>query len=158
METFKNWAFSICCASVSGGIMNMLLPENSSSKTFKTILCVFFLCIVISPLTELNCSIPSFFEKNIDEESYSENKFIENSTDYIESELIRAAEEILAEENIETKDISVSVNISESGSIDINKFVLILSDIENIYEIENKIFQKTGVKPNITVLGEDADG
>lgn len=157
MDTFKNWAFSICCASVSGGIIKMLLPEGSITKIFKTVFCVFFLCIVISPISDIDIDIFSFFEKT-DEMIFSENKFIENSEEYIKSELISVTKNVLSENNISSEDILISVNISEDGSIDISKFTLILSDPKNISEIEEKIFQKTGIKPNTEVLGESKNG
>lgn len=156
MEILKNWAFSICCASVSGGIINMLLPENSLTKTFKTVFCVFFLCIIISPFSEIDKNDLLLFDDiSLENEDFSENMFIENSAEYIESEITAATNKILSEENIDVKDILINVNISEDGNINISKFTLILSDIENISDIEQKIFQETGIKPDITIFGEN---
>ena len=47
-----------------------------------------------------------------------------------------------------------SVNISEEGSIDINKFALTFKNLENADSFKEKIFQKTGIKPEIIISGD----
>ena len=136
----------------------MLLPEGETSKTFKTVFCVFFLCIIISPLSDLKIEPFSFNETTIQKENFNENEFIKNSKDFVENELISAVNGILKENNIKAKDISVKTNISENGSIEISNLTLILSDIEDSFEIEKKIFEKTGINPEITVLGDNKNG
>ena len=98
MEEIKTWAFSICCASVAGGILNLLLPEGNVQKTYKTVFCIFFLCIIISPLSEINFSKTDFLKNknnSFSEEKISENEFIKNSSAYIEEEIINSVNEIL---------------------------------------------------------------
>ena len=56
MDFLKDWAFSVCCAVLICGIFDILLPEGSFRKTFKVILSLFFICIVISPITKINFS------------------------------------------------------------------------------------------------------
>jgi hypothetical protein len=77
---------------------------------------------------------------------------------FVENELISAVNGILKENNIKAKDIFLKTNISENGSIEISNLTLILSDIEDSFEIEKKIFEKTGINPEITVLGDNKNG
>ena len=51
-------------------------------------------------------------------------------------------------------DISIKVNILEDGSINITKFALTFKTLENPDSLKEKIRQKTGVLPEITVSGE----
>lgn len=157
MEEIKTWAFSICCASVAGGILNLLLPEGNVQKTYKTVFCIFFLCIIISPLSEINFSKTDFLKNknnSFSEEKISENEFIKNSSAYIEEEIINSVNEIFMEENLYAEEICVNVNISEEGSIDINKFALTFKNLENADSFKEKVFQKTGIKPEIIISGD----
>lgn len=157
MDTIRNWAFSICCAALAGGILNFLLPKNDLQKTFKTVFCVFFLCIILSPLSEINFSKISF--SGFGEEDF-ENEFMENdfnlfSVEYIENELISSTKRILEEEQLIAEDITAKVNISEEGNININEFVLILKKSEKADSVAEKIYLETGIEPEIRILEED---
>jgi len=155
MEEIKNWAFSVCCASIAGGILNLLLPEGNVQKIYKTVFCVFFLCIIFSPLSEIKTVKIDFSEnENFPEENFHENEFMQNSAEYIQNELVKSVNEILSEENLSAEDISVNVNISEEGSIDINKFALTFENFEDADSFSEKIYQKTGIKPEIIISGE----
>ena len=157
METVRNWAFSICCASVIGGILNLILPKNDLQKTFKTVFCVFFLCIILSPLSEIDFNkIPfSNFNSEKFENEFAENDFNLFSAEYIENELILSAEKILEEEQLIAEDIIAKVNISEEGNINIDEFVLILKDFEKAHLVSEKIYLETGIEPKISILEED---
>lgn len=157
MEAVKNWAFSVCCASVFCGILNMILPEGSTQKIFKAVIYVFFLCVVISTFSGFDFSDLWFAsgEKDKDYLSGSENEFNEISEEFIEDEIICAVKEIFTYEGIEPKDISLKVNISGEGSIDIIDFTVVLEKAENPDELSEKIFKKTGIEPKIIVSGEN---
>ncbi len=156
MELFKDWAFSVCCAAVIGGIFNMMLLEGSLQKTFKIVLCVFFLCVVAAPLFKIDFSGFEIISENIydSEIIYGKNDFTENSLEFMESEIKTSALKILEEEGISAKDISVKINISENGSIDIIKFALTLDNAENTESIVEKIYRKIGIMPEITFSGD----
>ncbi len=154
MEAVKNWAFSICAAAICGAVLNIVLPEGGAQKTYKTVLCVFFLSVLVSPLTQIE--IPNFLEISDIEYNYTqitENEFTENSFEMIEEKILTDTKNLLREKGITPKDISVKVNISESGSIDINKFVLTLD--ENPFGLSQEIYQKIGITPEIIVSGEN---
>lgn len=156
MEFFKEWAFSICCALIIGGILNMILPSGNMQKIFKTVLCIFFICVVAAPITEIDFSKFRFDYSNSDilEIQADENEFNKISAEYFENEIIKATNEILKNENLQAEDIYLKINISENGSIDINKFALRLYYSENIDKLEEKIRIKTGLTPEI-IISED---
>ena len=155
MEILKNWAFSICCASIAGGIINLILPKGGAHATYKTVFCVFFLCVLISPLSDIHFSDSDFFNRKITENETFENTFSETSEKYLENEIVSSVEEILKNENIICDDIFVKVNISEDGSININKFVLTFKQLENADKLADKIGRISGIVPEIIILGEN---
>ena len=56
IEGIRNWAFAVCAAAICGAVMNMLLPDGSEKRIFKTVLCLFMLCSIISPVIGMNFS------------------------------------------------------------------------------------------------------
>ena len=153
MEILKNWAFSICCASIAGGILNLFIPKGGTQAIYKTVFCVFFLCIVISPLADIRFPDVDIFNPEITENETFENTFSATSEKYLENEIIASVEEILKNENIICDDIFVKVNISEDGSININKFVLTFKQLENADRLAEKIGRISGITPEILILG-----
>lgn len=158
METVKNWAFSVCAASICGAVLNMILPEGSAQKTYKAVFCVFFLCVLIAPLSELK--IPDFdsLAESVNEtktEDMAENEFSESYISAMEKAVISDTKAVLSENGITAKDISIKINISGDGGIDINKFTLTLGSAENPGAIREKVYEKTGIMPEIIISEED---
>lgn len=158
MESVKTWAFSVCCASIVGGMMDILLPEGSLQKTYKTVFCVFILCVILAPLSEIGSFDIDIFKnelEDIENEEYSENVFNENSEKYIKDEIVSSVKEILKEEGVNAEDTFVKVNILNDGSINIIKFTLTFSKMEDADLLAEKIYEKTGIKPEIQISGEN---
>lgn len=161
MYEIKNWAFSVCCCVIVCGILNMVLPEGSGSKVFKSVLCVFFLSVLLSPVSELSYDILSLKDSGSDisfDYSENENPFIDVSEEYLKKEIIKSTEEILNRQGIVPEDISININIRENKSIDINDFVIIVYEEQNTEELAERILKKTGIKPEIILSGENRYG
>lgn len=158
MEDIKIWAFSICSAAICGAVLNMILPEGSTQKIYKTVFSIFFLCILVSPVLKFDFENIDITEYKIyDTQHYdiSENEFSETYTKTIEQAIYSDVSNILEEYNIYPKDISVKINIFDDGSIDINKFTLTLDQNISLAEIKNRIKEKTGIEPEIIVSEEN---
>lgn len=161
MYEIKNWAFSVCCCVIVCGILNMILPEGSGSKIFKSVLCVFFLSVLLSPVSEFSYDILSLKNSGSDitfDYSEKENPFTDVSEEYLEKEIIKSTEEILNRQGIVPEDISIKINIQENKSIDINDFVIIVSEEQNTEELAERILKKTGIEPEIILSGENNNG
>lgn len=156
MDAIKNWAFSICCTGIICGIINILVPEGSVQKTFKTVLSTFFICSIISPVVTMDLGgtidLSEFFSDK--EITYEEIYFTDNSAEYIEAELYEATSSFLKKNDIKSKDILIKINISENGNIDINKFVITLENKCDIAYLSEKIKDEIGIKPEIIILEE----
>ena len=156
MESIRNWAFSLCVSTIIGSVLNIILPECQIQKTFKIVSCIFFMCAVISPLKDIDLSAANrYFEHEYKNNEYKTTEFSDISSEYIEKQIIDSTKKLLNDEGISAKEILVKINISENGSIDINKFVLNFGYLENPSEIAEKIHKKTGIKPEIILLGEN---
>lgn len=157
MDEIKSWAFSVCSASICGAIMNIILPEGSTQKIFKSVFCVFFLCCVISPLFTMDFfnekNILNSFDYEYREKDGIESEIYESAAKTMESEIRSKTEEILRRENIEFSNISVRVNILESGGIEIIEFrITANSDISE--SVKEKIGNETGLIPDVEIWGE----
>lgn len=155
IEQIREWAFAVCAAAAIGELINIIMPEGGLSKTLKSVISVFFLCTVISAFTKIDFDIADF---KINENKIYESKEFEEidsvSEEYLEEELYKSVTEILEAEEISAKDILIKINISENGSIDINKFAIAFEQLEDPFKLEEKIYNKTGIKPNIILSGE----
>lgn len=160
MESIRDWAFSICVASICGTIMNSILPECDLQKIFKTVYSVFFLCCIISPIIKYsgdNFNIDFGSLKPVPRYDESESYIFENTNKMLESEIKEKTGLLLEENNIETKNIFIKTNILDDGSIEIIDFNIsvVSGDRENIKDIVSK---EIGLEPEITILGENNDG
>lgn len=160
MDQIKDIAFSVCVALICGSIMNMLSPDGSLKKIYKLVICVFLLSTIISPLSEIDFSDSFNFEDKsskafeIDEEMF----FLGTTEEIVEEQIKNDTEEMFEEMGIIFKDISVKINILESGNIDINKFTVTIDQNYDFSEIKEKVKNKIGMEPEIIVSGEEENG
>ena len=56
MDGIRSWAFAVCAAAVCAAVMNMLLPQGSEKRIFKTVLSLFMLCSILSPILSTDFS------------------------------------------------------------------------------------------------------
>ena len=86
------------------------------------------------------------------DENSLESGFYEPSARIMEEEIRTKTENILRSENVEFGNISVRVNILESGGIEINEFSIAVYDIPE--SVKEKIGNETGLIPEVKIIGE----
>lgn len=154
----KNWALALCTAAIFGAVMNMLLPEGSEKRIFKTVLCVFLLCSMLSPLMSLNFSD---IEESLYIDEHENGDITEDllalSAKQTEKALEDKAKAVLEEKDIDFDNIFAQVNISEDGSINISRFV-ITADEADAEKIRSTVYEHTGLLPEIEYKGENDNG
>lgn len=156
MDGIRSWAFSVCAASICGAVLNIILPEGSTQKIFKTVFCVFFLCCVISPLLKMNLFKDAVFS-DISAEYGGDENFEESlygsSAEMFQNEIKAKTRAVLKDAGVDFYDIYVGVNILKEGGIEINGFSISTnSDIPA--EIKERIGNETGLIPEVKILGE----
>lgn len=160
LDSIKDWAFSICAASICGTMMNIILPKGDLQKIFKTVYSVFFLCCILSPINNYIFSGADidfdFFNKDAGYEIPKSDIFA-NQNELLENEIKEKTKFFLEENDIKVKNISVKINILDEGSIEIDDFDIsvISGDKENI---KNIVMQEIGLVPEIIILGENENG
>ena len=133
--------------------MLFVVPEGNLQRTFKTILCIFLLSALISPLSDIDIS--SIKSSEAESEYHFENEEMNGlSEEYIENKVMDSIKEILEQDGLSYQDIFLEINILENKSIDISKFVLYFDYLEDPSGTAQKIQQKTGLEPEIIITGE----
>ena len=159
MESIQNWAFAVCAAAICGAVMNMLLPEGSEKRIFKTVLCLFMLCSILSPILSTDFSDLSteldFGESRAQSDITGE--LLSLSAEEVQNAIISDTAAALREKGVAADNISAEVNISPDGSINISRFSILISG-GNPDEIKKIVEQKTGLLPEIEYLGERENG
>lgn len=160
IEGVKNWAFAVCAAAVCGAVMNMLLPEGSEKRIFKTVLSLFMLCSILSPILSTDFSALStekYFDENRAQTEDITEELLSLSAEEIEAAIINDTAKALEEKGFAADNISAEVNILPDGSINISRFSVLISE-GNPEEIKKIAEQKTGLSPEIKYLGEMKNG
>ena len=78
MDAIKTWGLSVIFAVLSGGIFIVLFPNGSLKKIYETIVGVFVVCIMFSPL--LNIDKDLIKETNI--ELKGETSIVQNQSEF----------------------------------------------------------------------------
>ncbi len=160
IEGIRNWAFAVCAAAICGAVMNMLLPDGSEKHIFKTVLCLFMLCSIISPVIGIDFSDLSTefdFKNSRAQSGDTTEEFLSLSAKEAENAIINDTAAALGEKGISVDNISARVNILPDGSININRFSVCISE-GNPDEIKHIVERKTGISPEIEYTGEKKDG
>ena len=73
MSALGQWAFALCVAMVAMGLCKMLVPSKNMEKTFRFVVSVFFLCVLLSPAVvrfpALMIELPVHTQREIDQRS-----------------------------------------------------------------------------------------
>lgn len=156
IDTIKDWAFSICVASICGTIMNILIPKGDMQKVFKTVYAVFLLCCILSPILKIG-KIDFDSEMDIFENDYeymNEEETFDSAAVQLENEIKLKTVSVLNENNIEYENISVNTNILNDGCIEITDFNISIFSQETA-KVKDIIGKAVGIVPEIIVLGEN---
>lgn len=158
MEAIKNTVFSLCLTAVFGSVLFYLLPKGSFQKLFRLIFCLFFLCSLTTPLIKgsfenwLRMRTNEREERNI---TIMTEDIFEKSEEFFEKELERKTREFLANRGITPEKIDVDAHISKDGSITMERFSLILAAKDVFPELDEKIEEAIGIKPELLIQKED---
>lgn len=127
MNVIKTWAVALCAACLVGAAVSFLKPEASLGKVVNFALAAFFISVLITPFIGANkVDFSSVFDNKTDVSA------VESADEYIISRKLSAASEevkriigeYLERKKYTFKDIEVSMNIDENGSIFINEITI----------------------------------
>lgn len=139
IDWINSWAQGIIIAVIISTIIEMILPEGKIKKYVQTIIGVYIVFIIVSPIitkiTGKEISLKNYVipENNINYETIDTNAYIENT--YIESikkEIMKTIEEA----GYTAKDIEIQIESSEENYGNIN---LIKIQLQKEEKISNQI-------------------
>lgn len=136
MDFIKQWAVCLCAAALAAGIVTMLAPDGATKKILKTVVNVFILCCILSPLAEwdgkINLSFASQPEQIRKENAESLNNAVDKQIlTACENKVEALAKENLAAAGIKTESVAVNMDMGADNSIILTGLVVRLADIQD---------------------------
>ena len=154
MEGIKTFTKIICSASVCSAFIVFLIPEGNMKKTVNFAVSLFLMSVMVMPVfgkDTFNFEIPDISAYEFSDNSaflYEYNDFItENSKKVIEREVCSVLEDICKDSFL----AEVVMDNKENHEIVLEKIIIIIgkNDIGNTAIIKNKIFNLTGLIPEV---------
>lgn len=146
IEGLKNCVFSICVSAVFGSILFYLFPDGKTTKLMKIVFGIFFICSIVNPIIDSDIFKVSWDENFFDgtaetDELVFDDLYGETETK-TEDKIISATAEILNDYGVIYNKINADINISEGGSINIERFEVTAEetlDAKILSEIKNRV-------------------
>lgn len=156
MGELRAWAFTVCAAGMTAALMQMIFPQGKLKKLMSTVLSLFILLCVASPLA---AAVPEGFSGEID--SFSGFEYDLNGEAGAE-EIYRAAAErelsalvsnYLNELGIKTGTVRISISIREGKlGVDLVSVALSGDETARAEEVQQKLAQE--LRLPVAVTGE----
>ena len=153
MQELKQFAVMLVFLSAAGLIYYFLLPSGKVSQTAKAILSVCFLLAALSPLFSLAANISPTF--SFEEKSVS-SAFDGSVTDAAKVALVRQIEAVIAGYTDMPCEVSVSANIGEDYSIEIEQVnILFDAEVPDAGALKEALNAALGFQPVLTVREDE---
>mgnify|MGYP007097397521 CR=1 FL=1 len=134
IEILEKMVFSACLVSCAVAVADALKPSDKFNRQLKMIFSALFLCGLLAPAVSGGFSLDLPVNGSADSEIYNEIDTDAELKKAIEDNIRKTAEEILNQDEISFKKVSVLVNINEDNSIDINEICICSSEFEKAAE------------------------
>lgn len=152
IDSVRKLILIACLLAIAISITDMLYPAKKFSKQMRLLFSLTFVIGIITPIItgSVDFTIPASLSMNNSVEYENMDKFVYdtyegNITSNIEHNIL----DILNKNKINVQEISVSVNINEDNSIDINEVNIITDNSDQSDQITNIVTSEVGVQPNI---------
>lgn len=133
MYMLKQWLISLVFAAMAGTLISVISPKGSTEKTLKTVVGIFIIAAICSPLTELETAdftLPVFANNNSVQPEEGMNDYLKRA---LEAEVCVSLSGCAERLDIEIDDVIISAETDENGCIIIHN---VLIKIQN-YEYES---------------------
>ena len=134
MDILEKMVFSACLVSCAVAVADALKPSDKFNRQLKMIFSALFLCGLLAPAVSGSFSLDLPVNGSADSGIYNKIDTDSELKKAIEDNIAKTAEEILRQDEISFKKVSVSVNINEDNSIDINEICICSSEFEKAAE------------------------
>lgn len=130
MDMLKQWLISLAFAAMAGTLISVISPKSSVEKTLKTVVGIFIISAICSPLTELESadfSLPVFAESNLVQPEEGINDYLAKA---LEAEVCSRLSECAKRLNVEIDGVVIEAETDEDGCIIIHKVVIKIQNYE----------------------------
>ncbi len=141
----------ICVCAIASSIIRVVVPQGNTTKLLNTVIGVFILCCMIVPvknfITNFNANI-TITEPNGDLSSLSLDAYNQAVIIETQNTLQNTLVSYLASENIQTQEVSVTLDSTDEGGIYIDSISIYISNqdsshTQRIIELTEQKFQIT---------------
>ncbi|HZJ78838.1 MAG TPA: hypothetical protein VFD52_08580 [Clostridia bacterium] len=159
MDEVKKWALCVTFSTFIGAIIYIFSPKGALDKSMRTVISVFILAALLSPLINGNGvdfqTFSSMYSVQPNKETDIEQLVNEQIKQGIVNITKAEIEAVLAQNNIDNGQILIITDISEDGSIIIKQVEIILDNNSNINtcELSQKIKKKLGLNIDVSIKG-----
>ncbi len=155
METVREWGIALCAAAVLCAAGGMIAPDGKQAKYLKTIMSAVVLCVILSPVSMLSdCSrrLESAYAAPVLADSELSGLIEEQTATAMSDAVSRLVRSELEGMNICPENISVSVDISPTGSISIGQVEVVLGRAEagRAAEVSRRLYDRLGLNAAVT--------
>lgn len=158
MEMLKSWAVNIAAACLVCAVIDFFSPDGGIQRSVKFIISVFMVLMFVSPLKDIDFSVPEYTEgvEGFVSEYEYENQLEQQVADSLSAQIKGEIAAYLKEKAMDEHEIEVGINIDSKKNISIErvKIGLALKDMDKAQEIEAFIQHKFEFKPHIYMLGD----
>ena len=155
METIKQWALSLLATCIVTAVVGFLVPSGKFEKTLKILTSLFLIFGFCIPLTKLDINTQAFDETNgiktrIDEKLLEE-EIEKEVVQVLENEIKNQITLYLSQRNISFTEIIPEIKIDADQNIEIISIIIKLNDMADINIIENFVYQRFGIVPEVDI-------
>lgn len=152
MDALKQWALCLIVSAAAGTLLTLLSPRGSSEKTLKTVVGIFMIAAVCTPLSELkgtDFEMPAYAELDgIDSSIDFEERYVETFRSVIDAQVKTAAEEC----SIASYEVFADISLDDDSCIIIHEIAVEAAE-ENktkLNAFSSLLQQRLGVSVSVT--------
>lgn len=159
MEGIREWAAAICGTAVLCAAVSMLSPDSRQGKGLKMVLSVFFICVLLSPLSSLK-GCRDELEDFVSPPSSADSSLLTLIEEQTAEAMERSVRELvawqLADMDVQIEEIAVEMDISGDGCISIGQVVVVAGDADGgrLDEIERRLYERLGLNAKAVKVGD----
>ena len=140
MSALTQWAFALCAAMVAMGLCRMLIPSAGMEKTFRFVVSIFFLAVLLSPLAirfpGLMIDIPLHTQAEMDQRSANLDEITRRQALRIaEGQLRQIVGEKLSARGINPHSIAINFTTNPEGEITLESVGIALDEAHRESEV-----------------------
>lgn len=161
MSQIKEFATMLVIASVGCCAFKMLLPESAMLPVLRTVLSVFFLLCILTPLRGISLKLPDAPALQSERTPGSErlqDTYRQQLEASVQKNVTKVLEVRLEHMGIDVQGTNIMINVhaDEDGSIDISGVELILTqqDASRAQEAQRCVEEELSLPCKVSVMGE----